>query len=828
MKPFSIDPQIDLHDPEARKKLIASLKAYIEAYRSTLPDRFAQSGGKDFLLSHTRFIDMLIKSIYRIALFESFGEYLPPKNNLPLSLFALGSYGREQLCVYSDIDILFLYEEVEGYNVSKLIESMLYLLWDCGIKLGHRVHTLNEIEAVAASDITIKSALIEARFIEGSHILRTRFQNALGYIRKEKQIAYIKAKLEERDQKHRRYPITMEPHLKEGTGGFRDANLVFWIGNILYGVPRIKDLGEAIVKEEEYRPFRIALEFLFRVRSALHLVSGKKEDRLRLEYIPDICRTMGFEEGYASQRKLATKVFASMRTIKLFTDIWIERLTQSAGFSYNHFYCHDNGTLTEQLHTVLRGVERGETVSASCKGALYMLALQKASSERLSMLVLDALRGHHAADFFRVLYEARILDRVIPVFRHVIDLPQFDGYHHYTVDLHSLYCLASLEQCDDAHLNALWQSLDTERQTLLKLVTLLHDVGKGRKEDHHKVGVRLFKTYARRLGFQKALIEEGAQLVRYHTYMSKVAQREDIYNERIIFAFLSRFPNETMLKMIYLLTYADLSGVGKGIYNSHNAGLLRTLYHNALEKLHEKHHIDDAAKRLKKEAQIRRKAQFASLDKSLQKKILKIPSTLLFVRESADEILRIAEWAQGCDAYRFHIDNERYLQIEVVRNASHPFDLATLLYRLERLNVTQMDIYKLFDEKKYFKITFNDRVSEDDIPSIEAILHETLQTNAPIPLPALALSKEQIGIECDYSETTAAMTLRCKDQKGLLASVVSVFDSYGIDIVSAKIHTLKREVRDLFLIEKNGNFCHNSETIIKTLTQREENQCAAS
>ncbi len=828
MKPFSIDPQIDLHDPKARKKLIASLKAYIEAYRSTLPDRFAQSGGKDFLLSHTRFTDMLIKSIYRIALFEIFGEYMPPKNNLPLSLFALGSYGREQLCVYSDIDILFLYEETEGYNVSKLIESMLYLLWDCGIKLGHRAHTLNEIEAVAASDITIKSALIEARFIEGSHILRTRFQNALAHIRKDEQIAYIEAKLEERDQKHRRYPITMEPHLKEGEGGFRDANLVFWIGNILYGVPRIKDLGEAIVKEEEYRPFRIALEFLFRVRSALHLVSGKKEDRLRLEYIPDICRAMGFEEGYASQRKLATRVFASMRTIKLFTDIWIERLARSAGLTHDQFLCSDNGSLAKQLRTVLQHIKHGTVVSATCKGVLYALASQEIAHKTLDTLVLNALKGRHAAAFFRVLYEARILDKIIPIFRHVIDLPQFDGYHHYTVDLHSLYCLASLEQCEDAYLNALWQSLDGERQILLKLVTLLHDTGKGRKEDHHKVGVRLFKAYARRLGFQEELVEEGSQLIRYHTYMSKVAQREDIYNERIIFAFLSRFPNETMLKMIYLLTYADLSGVGKGIYNSHNAGLLHTLYRNALEKLHEKRHIDDAAKRLKKEAQIKRKAQFGSLATSLQKKILKMPSTLLFIRESADEILRIAEWAQQCETYRFHIDNERYLQIEVVRNASHPFDLATLLYKLERLNVTQMDIYKLFDEKKYFKITFNDRVSEDDLPSIEAILHETLQSNAPIPLPALELSEEQIGIECDYSETTAAMTLRCKDQKGLLASVVSVFDDHGIDIVSAKIHTLKRQVRDLFLIEKNGNFCHNSETIIKILTQREENECAAS
>ncbi len=159
-------------DFEIAKLLRKDIKSYFE----TLEDSFANSKGRDFLYKHTRAIDTLLKMVYKVALRSSFGGYIPMKNSLPITLMALGSYGREQLCVYSDIDLMIVYKETIGYNTQEIIEKILHILWDCGLKLGHRVHKVNEIFEVSKTDITIKTAMIEARFIEGSHYLLTEIQ----------------------------------------------------------------------------------------------------------------------------------------------------------------------------------------------------------------------------------------------------------------------------------------------------------------------------------------------------------------------------------------------------------------------------------------------------------------------------------------------------------------------------------------------------------------------------------------------------------------------------------------------------------------------------
>lgn len=283
-----------LYENAADFEIAKVLKQEIKTYFDTLEDTFATSGGKDFLVKHTKKIDSIIKLIFKVAQREMFGDYAPMKNSIPLALVALGSYGREQLCVYSDIDLMIVYKEIPGYNTKEMIEKILYILWDTGLKLGHRVHTVEDLFEVSKTDITIKTALIESRFIDGSHFIWTATQNAISQIRHDDIKTFVALKLQEQEKKHHRFPLTMEPNLKEGVGGFRDANLVYWIGKILYNVDTIKDLPSNIVDEKEYRPFRIALEFLFRVRSALHLATHKKEDKLRLDLIPNIALLLGY------------------------------------------------------------------------------------------------------------------------------------------------------------------------------------------------------------------------------------------------------------------------------------------------------------------------------------------------------------------------------------------------------------------------------------------------------------------------------------------------------------------------------------------------------
>ena len=801
------------------------LKGEIKRYFDTLEETFTTSGGKDFLVKHTKKIDTILKLVYQVAHRDMFGNYAPLKNSVPLALVALGSYGREQLCVYSDIDLMIVYKDIPGYNTKEMIEKILYILWDSGLKLGHRVHTVEELHEVSKTDITIKTALIESRFIEGSHFLWTETQNALYRIRHDDPGTFIRLKLEEQAEKHKKFPLTMEPNLKEGAGGFRDANLVFWIGKIFYNVDNIKDLPSDIVEEKEYRPFRIALEFLFRVRSALHLVTHKKEDRLRLDLIPSVAGLLGYEESQNGHIKFAMKVTESLKTIRLYSTIWLEKLTRDTmEIPSEKRYIYPKGKdFNAMLKHLCKEAKTPYRAHPTFLQALLNAKRPERPDSKLYGTIATIFQQPHAYSILSTLSYTKLLRYTIPPIKKVVDMPQFDGYHQYAVDIHSLRCIYHLEHIEEPLVLELFEALNKEEKAMMKLVVFLHDAGKGRKRDHHLVGASLFRIFAQKLQVTPSLIEMGERLIQYHTLMSNIAQREDIYNEKVIFGFASHFPNKKLLDMIYILTYADMNGVGGDIYNSFSAKLIRTLYKHSLEVLGETEMLDEAAKRAKKEAALKRHPAFKALKKSQQNKILQMPSNLLFLRYRPERIIGIAKKAFETEDFTYKISNETNLTIEIIRAGS--FNLSYLLGKLSNLEVVNMDISKLFNELKYFKIDFATKLEEDEIYPVEQIIVDAFdpakKSIKTIPL----ISRKDIDIDCEHSKTYALMHLRSRNQRGLLAYIINLFDDLGIDIVTAKVHTLKNRVRDMFLIEKNGNFCHNTELIIEKLTtEREEDK----
>jgi len=800
------------------------IKKHIKEYFETLEETFATTGGKDFLVKHTKRIDTILKIIYRITLRSMFGDYIPMKNSVPIALVALGSYGREQLCVYSDIDLMIVYKDIPGYNIKELIEKTLYILWDTGLKLGHRVHTTEELYDVSKTDITIKTALIESRFIDGSHFVWTETQNAISLIRHDDPKDFIEAKLKEQAAKHKKFPLTMEPNLKEGVGGFRDANLVFWIGKVLYNIDAIKDLPESVVEEKEYRPFRIALEFLFRVRSALHLATHKKEDRLRLELIPSIAGLLGYEASKEGHLKFARKVTESLKIIRLYSTIWLERLTcEYMEPPSKKRFIHTKG---KDFNAMLKHLcqEANEPFRAhpTFLRALIDAKRPERPDAALYKNIARIFYQSYAYSILSTLSYARVLRYTIPPIKKVVDMPQFDGYHQYAVDIHSLRCVYHLEHIDEPLVKTLYDGLSKDEKAMLKLVTFLHDAGKGRKRDHHHVGASLFKIFAQKLSMDKTLIETGEHLILYHTLMSNVAQREDLYSEKVIFGFASYFPTKKMLDMIYILTYADMRGVGGDVYNSFNSKLLRTLYKHALEVLDRTAILDEAAKRAKKEQALKRHPLFQTLKRTQQNKILQMPSNLLFLRYHPERIIKISQKAFQTKHFTYHISNEDYLTIEIIR--ANSINISYLLGKLSHLEIVNMDISKLFNELKYFKIDFAVKIDEDEIPLVEQIIHDSFDPTKKSIDQIPQIKKEDINIDCEHSKSYAIMHLRGKNQKGLLAYVIALFDDLGIDIVTAKVHTLKNRVRDMFLIEKNGNFCHNTELIIEKLTMPKEEE----
>ncbi len=796
------------------------LKKDIKLYFNTLEETFSTTGGKDFLVKHTKKIDTVLKIIYKVALRSMFGNYAPMKSSVPLGLVALGSYGREQLCVYSDIDLMIVYKEVPGYNLKEMIEKILYILWDTGLKLGHRVHTVEELYEVSKTDITIKTALIESRFIEGSHFIWTDTQNAISQIRHDNIKEFIELTLEEQEKKHSKFPLTMEPNLKEGVGGFRDANLVFWIGKAIYNVDSIKNLPSNIVDEKEYRTFRIALEFLFRVRSALHLATGKKEDKLRLDLIPSIAKFLGYGESKQGHVKFAKKVTESLKIIRLYSTIWLDKLTKEyiePDVNKNFIY-----PKTKKFNMLLKELcnHAQNPFYAHSTFLQKLLVADKPNrpDETLYKIIARFFYQPYSYYILSSLSFARLLKYVIPPIRKVIDLPQFDGYHQFGVDVHSLKSVYHLEHIEDTFIESLFNALTDDEKAMLKLVTFLHDSGKGRRRNHHLVGASLFKIFANRLQMNSKLIKMGETLILYHTLMSNVAQREDLYSEKVILAFASHFKTKKLLDMIYILTYADMSGVGKDIYTSFVARLMKTLYLRSVDSLSHTIMLDTVSKRIKKEQALKKHFDFLALSKTDQKKILEIPSNLLFLRYKPERIVAIAKKGFRTKNYEFLISNEEYLTIEIIRKKS--FNLSYFLGKLNNLDVVNMDICKLFNDLKYFKIDFSLRVNTEDIRFVEEILHDSFDSSKASHLKPPMIQKKELKIDCEHSQSYAIMRLNTIDQKGLLAYIIDMFDTLGIDIVSAKIHTMKNRVRDIFLIEKNGNFCHNTEKIIDKLTEK--------
>ena len=793
------------------------LKKDIKSYFTTLEESFANNNGKDFLVKHTRKIDTLIQMVHKVAMRSMFGTYMPMKSTLPITLLALGSYGREQLCVYSDIDLMIVYKEVPGYNTKEMIEKILYILWDAGLKLGHRVHEVGEIFEVSKTDITIKSSMIESRFIEGSTQLWHQTQNELARIRKHEQKAFIKAKIEEMQLLHQKYPLTMEPNLKEGEGGFRNANLVFWIGNILHNTLRIKDIDSSIISEREYKEFSIALDFLFKVRSALHLATGKKEDKLRLELIPTVAKYLGYDENKKDHMRFSRKVISHLKTIKLHTTIWIDTLSNY--YDKESMLCPNrhNNSFFELLEQLSQAKEELFPVHPTFLKALNCSYRTLNVEEEVYPILFGFFKRPQSHLILKTLLDTRLLGYSIPYMKQVINLPQFDGYHQFAVGVHTVKCVEALENIKDKRVKALYDDLTAQEQLFMKLVVLIHDAGKGRKKPHHEVGTVLFKSFARRLNLSEEEIRIGKNLILYHTLMSTTAQREDLHSEQTILKFSSHFPSKKELDFIYILTYADMNGVGTPIYNDFNAQLIHTLYSQASLVLSNVQLLKETTKRVKKEKQLKSNESFKALPKSLQKKTLKVASDLFFIKNTPERIIRIVQKAQSLKNNDFIISNNKFLTIEILREKN--LDLGFLLHKLHRLDIVQMDIYKLFSGIKYFRIDFNETINSDEEQDLYEIITDALNKEHQLNLKKPEITEKEIFIDCNHSQEHAMMKLNCANQKGLLIYVIHLFDLLKVDITSAKIHTKMNRVNDLFLIEKNGNFCNNTKHIIKELTE---------
>ncbi|MGP2657407.1 HD domain-containing protein [Malaciobacter sp. WC5094] len=815
-------------------------KTYFKNYVNSIDTTFESTGGKDFFIKHTKHTDKFLIQLYKYVLRKNFGSYQPMSTSVPISLIALGSYGREELCIYSDIDIMILYEDVKGYNLREIMEEFITLAWDCGLKLGSRVHELSEIEDSVKEDITIKSSIIESRLIYGSKYLWFSYEKVLTTIRKTKQKEFVLEKLEEHKQRLLKYPLKMQPNIKDGFGGVRESNMMYWMANVLYGATNTKQLIGIEYTEEEYRKYRQALEFVFRVRNALHNIARKKQDQVTFDILPDLSSKLGFlnKSRYTKERQCMAKLLNSLHTIHSFSATMIKKFTRTIIFKNENIVKLKESRFKKNLYIVgntlytsfnakpktLNGllkelISLPDEVTRFDRSYIYYASktkLPKTQSKELKKSIKSVLFKPSLYPVIKLLYNAGLFEVVIPWAKVIIDQPQFDGYHQHPTDVHSLKTLKFAQNIEDEYIKSIFNSLNSSQKVIVRLVALFHDIGKGRTQDHHILGERIFKEMGQVFGFDEKLTQLGARLVRYHNMMSFVATHEDIYSEKTILNFTGLVKTEVALKMLYVVTYCDISAVGKNIFNNSTSSLLKQLYLQSLPAFEDENLLNEGARRVEKLNTIKKLERYKNLPNIKKKKINYIASNQMFLRLKAEDILDIALHALNVQKYTYKIVNKpTHLTIRIIRKV--PLNLGYLLGKLEFLNIASMNIFKLFDDKKAFYISFSERVDDEDIPYIEKIIDDSFDMNRTTKLLTPIIKKENITINCNHTAYLASMQIKEKDQKGLFAYIAKIFDDFGIDIESAKIHTHKNLARDLILIEKNGNFCSKQDEILELM-----------
>ncbi len=813
-------------------------KQYIKEYKDSLDQLFEKNQGKDFLVRHTKQLDSIIGLMYKTVLRRTFGNYMPLRSSIPIAIVALGSYGREQLCVHSDIDLLIVYEHVDGYNSELIIEKLFYLALDAGLKLGHRVHEVRDLFKASNEDITIRTALMEARFICGSSFIWHAASRELHKMRLFNQKEYVLNKIEEAQQRRKKFSISMEPNIKEGVGGLRDAQLIFWIAKTIYGIETIKDLSGELFTDEEYKEYRIALELLFRVRSALHLITGKQEDTLRLEHIPQVTKLLGF----STQKKLSSKVLEAGWRINNFTQIFVKKMVRSFIYDPDNIkefrtnrlqrgiyerdgrlfasYNLSPRPINELLELLINLEDKAYKYDAGFLNQFTYTTIPHPLRQKTYTLIKKLLKKEHIYSFLKLFYDAGILHELFPNFKKVLHLPQFDGYHHFPVDLHSIKCIEALENIQEPFIKKLYDSMDEKDKFLLKITVLFHDSGKGRKQDHSEVGAKLIAQFAKKMQLDADSTSRAITLIKHHILMSSVAFKENIHNEKTLYKFMSNVGDENNLQLLYVLTYADINGVdgiGGNTYTIFNAKLLHELYNSALEIAQNTERITDAKKRSSIEKRVKNLPEFQELSKVFQKKILSIVSNLFFFKNTPKDILSIAKQAQRTQEYDYNIHINNSLTIEIFRRI--PLNLGYLLSTLSHLDVISMEIFTLFDDVKYFKIEFSKQIDSSVVENLQQIIEDAFDMNKEVKLRDIEIKKDEISIDCEHSLTEAEINIHTKNQIGLLAYVMHKFEQLGINVVTAKIHSSKLKVRDSFLMEKQNNICNNAHKIYELLTK---------
>ena len=619
------DEAADPAGAELRAAVLHKLKAALAHGEGELMRRLASGdSGIAYGLARSFLVDQLIRILYDFTL-RRVVRLANPSAAERLALVATGGYGRRELAPFSDIDLLFLLPYKITPSGEQAVETILYFLWDLGFKVGHATRSVEDCIRQAKADWTIRTNLLEARFVWGDGALYEDLQRRYGAeIQGEDAIGFVEAKLAERDERHRRIGdsrYVLEPNVKDGKGGLRDLQTLYWIAKYLYRADEVASLvPHGVLTEAEVAGFEKARLFLLTLRCHLHTVAGRAEDRLTFDLQPEVGRRMGYTDhaGTRSVERVMKHYFLIAKEVGDLTRIfcaaleaaqrrrpnilggfaWLRRNLEGFVVEGGRLNVPDPAMFAAEPIRMLRLFRLAQRHKLDIHPAALQLVtrhlklikslLNDPEANRLFLEMLKAREDPETT--LRRLNEAGVFGRFIPDFGRVVAQMQYDMYHSYTVDEHTIRAIGMLNRIESGTLkdelpvaSAVVHKLLSRR--VLYIAVLLHDIAKGRGGDHSVLGAEVAMKLCPRLGLEQDETETVAWLVHNHLLMSNTAFKRDIDDPSTIEAFSAAVQSVERLRLLLVLTAADIRAVGPKTWNAWKAALLRELYYRTEERL---------------------------------------------------------------------------------------------------------------------------------------------------------------------------------------------------------------------------------------------------
>jgi [protein-PII] uridylyltransferase len=791
-----------------------------------------------------------------------------------MCLVAVGGFGRGVLHPHSDVDLLILRsdDQLEEHSNAAL-ENFIQLLWDAGFYLGHSVRTVSQCVEESLADVSTVTTLIESRLLDGPVELYEQLQSALSPEQMWPADQFFEAKFAEQQQRHARFHDTaynLEPNIKEGPGGLRDIQMIAWVARRHFGANTLHGLVEYnFLTESEYSDLVSNQRWLWRVRYALHLLAGRAEDRLLFDYQSEVAQRLGFTD---QQNNLAVEQFmqsyyrAVMRLERL-----NERLLQL--FSEELLFDIDEpvqaiGEEFQISHGFLAA--RDDAVFLRRPAALMEMFLLLAEHENLRgvtastvrlvvdnlYLVDDAFRQDDdvKAAFLALLRQAEgvytqlqrmnrygLLAALIPVFGHIVGRMQYDLFHVYTVDQHTLFVVRNLRRFAygtyrDRFPNCQAVFRRIERPELLYLAAIFHDIAKGRGGDHSELGAEDARVFCSGLDLDSADVDLIVWLVRQHLLMSRTAQRKDLTDPATIQEFAGIVGTTRYLNYLYLLTVADIAATSPQLWNSWKNGLLWDLYMQCGAAL--RRGLENPIKRAMAIRETRSRVLSRLLRRGLDAEAIReLWKTLpehAFLRLSADQLqwtsqVLLADEHQNQNGQHQNGQNRGGQgQVLIVVRGVQPHGVSELLVSvpdhdglfaditsvLDEMGMNVMaarilttsdgrsfDLFKLMDHRDHV-------LSQQDAAELVMRLKQTAMTEDSRPLLQRPLPRRlrhfatdtRISFVDDTEQGGTTMEIECNDIPGLLSRVAAAMSQQGVQVHDARIATFGERVEDTFLV----------------------------